>query len=421
MSASPDDEITLDFKGGVNNLAEQTAMPSGTARAIINLDLVSGVPSLREGRQLRYPSASTYSLWSHPMLTFGLFMEADALKLLHESMQVDVLRSGLQTRDRHYAFVNNRVYHSNGVDTGIVTQDGVLRPWGVECPADTYTLTASAGGGLPGGEYRVALTFLRGNEEGGAFEPQTVVLIEGHGITVGALPAPVDTSITALRVYASSADDPRLFHVRDVAIGMPSVSIGAGGRGRRLDTVGLLPAPPGQYLLAKNSRLFSGSGRLLRWTESLRYGLTDPVNNVMPMPEDITGLGAPSDEALTLYVGGVNKTFLLQGTDMADVKLRSVMHTGIVPGSLLHIDPEDLNLQGVTDRCPVWLGSDGLFYVGTSTSRIPLNQGVAATIYQKAAAAFVEIEGRQRLIVAGRGGRKADLAIKDRAVARVVP
>lgn len=419
VNPQDENEIPLTFTLGINNVAKESKLPDGAVRSMINLDLVGDVPTMREGRNLVYPGTGMHSLWSHPLIQFGLFVEGTDLKTIHESMDTAVIKSGLSPRERSYEFFANRVYHSNGVDTGIVNQAGVASPWGVESPKDTYTLAPAAGGGLPAGEYRVALTFLAGGEESGAYQPQFVVLSEGDGIVIDQLPAPIDTGVTALRVYVSPANDPRLFFVRDVAIGMSTVTIGAGGRGDLLDTLGMVPMPPGRYLLGKNSRIYSASGRLLRWTESLRYGLHDPVNNYMPVPETITGIGSPFDGNFSLYIGGTSKTILLQGTDISDAKVASVMHIGMVPGSLIHLDADALGIDGITMRCPVWMGTNGMFYVGTSQSAMLLNKGVAGNIYQQAAAAYFEQEGLQRFVVAGRGGRKADLAIRDRAVARV--
>lgn len=414
------DEEVLAFQAGMNNTASETALPEGAVRSLVNLDLVSGQPFMREGRTLRYPSTDVHSLWSDDLIDFGLFMEGTDLKALLPSLQTQTLRSGLAARDMEFAFVNNRVYYSNGVDTGVVRQSMDAEAWGVETPRKLFQAEAVDGGGLHAGTYRVTFTFLAGREEGGAPAPQLVTIAEGQGIAVSQIPAPLASNITACRAYLSNADDPRLFHVRDLAIGMTDVVLGAGGRGDLLETLFMEPAHPGRNLLVKNGRIFSTNGKLLRWTEAQRYGLTDPTHNYLPMGQAITALGSPSDGQLTLYVGGTTKTIMLQGTDVADMKVAAVKHSGIVPGSLIHLDADEIGIDGITTRCPVWIGTNGLFYLGTSSSVIPLNKGVAANIYQKAAATYVEIDGRQRFIVAGRGGRKADLAIRDKAVARIV-
>lgn len=414
------DEITLSFARGINNTARETALPDGAIRSAINLDIVSGVPSVREGRTLIYPSTSSHSLWSHPLLDFGVFVEGTNLRRLHSTLQVDTLHSGVQPRAMHYEMVAGRAYYSNGLDTGIIDPLGNVMPWGIECPNNSYGVQAVSGGGLHAGEYRVALTFLRGQEEGGALAPQTIVLTEGEGIQLSSLPAPTDSTVTALRVYLSNADDPRCFHVRDVALGMSSVTLGMGPHGRLCDTLFLTPMPPGYFLKLKLGRIFHAYGRFLRWSEALRYGLYDPVHNYLPFPSTLTGIGSPENNRLQLYIGTQDKTYLLDGMDMRDAKIAALIHTGIVPGSLVHLDPSDIQHDNVNVRCPVWLGTNGNIYCGTESGATVLNQTAAAMIYQKAAATFYQVEGQWRYLVAGRGGRKADLALTDKVVARVV-
>lgn len=417
-TALDQDEVPLSFGKGINNTAKESALPEGAARALVNLDLVSGIPQVREGRTLVLPATGCHSLWSDPLIDNGLFVQDDTLNRLHTTNLVEGLRTGLQLREMSYTAVAGQVYFSNGADTGLIDRSGIAQPWGVEVPEPIWTASAVDGGGLSAGEYRVALTFLVGNEEGGAM-PLAVTIADGQGITLNNLPSPVAANVTALRVYLSSANDPRLFHVRDVAIGASSVTLNAMGHGRECDTLFLQPAPPGRFLLLKNGRIFSASGRLVRWTQPLRYGLYDPTQNYQVMRDRVTGLGAPSDGRLSMFVGTTSKTYLLQGSDVDDMSVAQIIHTAMVPGSLLHMDPDDHNVEGVAFRCPVWLGANGLFYIGTPSGAQVLNGTGAATVYQKAAATFFQDEGSWRYIVAGRGGRKASIAVTDKVVAHV--
>lgn len=414
-----DNEVPLSFGKGINNTAKETALGEGVARAMVNLDLVSGIPQVREGRSLILPATGCHSMWSNELVDYGLFVQDDTLNRLHSTNLVEALRDGLQLREMSYAAVAGQVYFSNGMDTGLIDRAGLPQPWGVECPEAIFTATGVDGGGLAAGTYRVALSFMAGTEEGGAV-PLEVVIGDGQGIALASLPAPMASNVTALRVYLSPANDPRLFHVRDVAIGMTNVTLNASGHGRECDTLYLQPAPPGRHLLLKNGRIFSASGRLLRWTQPQRYGLYNPTTDYQVMRDRITAIGAPLDKQLSLFVGTVSKTYLLQGSDVGDMGVAQLIHTPIVPGSLIHMDPDDHNVEGVPYRCPVWLGGNGHFYIGTPSGAQVLNGTAGATVYQKAAAAFFQDEGGWRYIVAGKGGRKASIAVTDKVVARVV-
>lgn len=418
MPAPP--TIQLRFPAGINNRAPETKLPNGTARGMVNLDISDGVLALRHGRTLLYPDVGIHSLWSHDGLDFALYVQNDTLYYLGEAGERTVLREGLQPREMSYTHVNGRVYYSNGVDTGCVTAMGTTQSWGVETPRDVYQATAATGGGLPAGEYQVSLTFVAGKEESAAPPSQLVTVDDNGSIVLTGLPSAASPDVTALRVYVSNANDPRLFHARDVALGMPSVTLVAGSRGRALDTQFLLPAPPGRFLLAKNGRIFSASGRLLRWTESLRYGLYDPANNYLVAAKPITALTSPDGPGLTLYIGTATKTYVFQGDDIADARLVSAAHTGIAQGSVVMAPHEMLGLEGITYACPVWIGTNGLFYVGTRDGILPLNKGAAATVYGKTAAMLMEHDGSLRYIAAGAGGKTSGLAVSDRVVARVV-
>lgn len=420
MPHSEKELVGLSLAKGVANRTSEADTPPGAARAIINLDVLGSSLIVRRGRQTVYPGAGIHSLWSAPGLDFGLFVQDDTLYYFGESGEVAALRSGLHLRDVDYAFVGGNIYYSNGVETGCVTAGGVHRPWGVATPDDSYTAAFTTDGGMDAGEYYVSLTYMAGREESGASLARAVQVPQNGGITLSQLPTNAPANATALRVYVSPANDPRLFHARDVALGMDGVAINAGPRGKLLDTSFLVPAPPGRFVMAMNGRIFSASGRYLRWTEALRYGLYDPANNYLTAPRAITALAAPERPGFVLFVGTSEKTYVYQGDDIASATMVTAKHVGIIPGSVAMVRHDALDIQGVTYDCPVWLGTNGVPYVGTEVGVLPLSKTAVSKVYGKVASAFFDMDGAARYIAAGTGGKQSSLAVKDRLVARVV-
>lgn len=413
--------VPLAFGGGINNRSPETKVPRASARMLVNLDLdAAGGVSARAGRTLTLAGAGIHSLWSSPELDFALYVQGDQLLLFDETGVNSVMRTGLQSRDMSYVFANGNVHYSNGMDTGRISLMRTASSWGVATPPSTFTATPIAAGGMDAGQYGVTLTYMSGREESGAPESALCTVAPGGGIALSTIPQPTSPNVTAIRVYVTAPDDPRYFHVRDLAVGMTNVSLGAYQRGRLLDTHFMQPAPAGINLTLKNGRIFSSQGKLLRWTEPVRYGLYSPATNYINLPGAITGIGCLATEGLHMFVGTAKKTYIYQGSDIDTSSLVAAAHTGVVPGSMIMVNAEHLKLEGINYRCPVWLGTNGAFFAGTSQGIMPMNKDVVATVYGKSAVLLREHGGDVQFIVAGRGGKKPGLGITDRAIARVI-
>ena len=420
--AIPDSKlVSLAFRGGINNRSPEAKVPLTSARMLINLDLdADGAVGTRAGRTLTLAGAGIHSMWSTPEIDFALYVQDDELLLYDDTGANAVMRSGLQLREMSYTFVNGQVHYSNGVDTGRVSAMRTASSWGVETPSPSFVVAGAMPGGLTAGEYGVTLTYMSGAEESGAPEPDVCVVSAGGGIALSNIPQPNSPNVTAIRVYVTAPDDPRYFHCRDLAVGMTSVTLGAFSRARLLNTHFMQPAPAGKYLTVKNGRIFSAQGKLLRWTEPVRYGLYNPATNYIALPSVVTGIGHLATEGLHMFIGTMKKTYIYQGSDIDTASLVGAAHVGVVPGSMAMVDAEALHLEGINYRCPVWLGTNGAFFVGTQPGILPLNKSVAATVYGKSAVLLRERGGGVQFIVAGRGGRKPGLGISDRAIARVI-
>lgn len=413
-----DKPVPLSFAKGIDNRSMEADLRPGFFRDVVNLDIQGSDVAQRAGRTKWISGTDVHSLWGNDLIDFGLYVDGTTLNLLDPTGIVEPLVNGLQKRDMYYAYVAGRVYYSNGIDTGSITQNGVVRPWGIPTPTQTFDVAVTATGGMDPGTYMVTMTWFQDGEESGAPEPLVIEVPAGGGIALTNIPQ--YTNAQSARVYVSAPGDTRLFHNRDLPNGMTSVNIAAGNRGRPLDTLLHMPMGGCTRLHAAKGRIFAASGKLLRWTQPLRYGLTNRSTDYIKAPDAITAIGSPDVDSFVMYVGTAKKTYRLSGDDVNSVSLTAAAHVGVIPGSMVQVPGDALGLEGILYNMPVWLGTNGLFYAGSTSGIIPLNKKAVTNVYGKVAATYMERDSSRRYVAAGANGKTSGLAITDKMVARVV-
>lgn len=181
-----------------------------------------------------------------------------------------------------WAKVGTRVYWMNGETSGII-EGGVNRDWGIARPGKV-TATASSTGGLPAGEYQVALTFLLNGEESGATIATKVTVPELGGISLTSIPQGGDT----IRVYVTRQDGDVLFRHSDLPLGTTSFTVTAGALGKRLMTQFANKPPVGHIVREHNGRLFIARGDTIFYTMPQIYSLCRISKDFLPrFPERI--------------------------------------------------------------------------------------------------------------------------------------
>lgn len=416
----------LSFGRGIANRVDETAVPMpdtregtpGAARVAVNTDLPSeDRPRRRQGWSTVLLEAGTHSLWSCDALDFGLYAAGGSLKTWIPGQTGVAIATLTSTAAVHYVYASQRVWWSNGRDSGCVRLDGTAEAWGVPTP-EGWTAAPSAVGGLTGGRYQITLAYrsARG-EEGGAAVPVFVQVPEGGGITLGGLQAP--SGVQQIRVYVSAGRSEELRHAQDLAVGGSGALIGAHQPRRSLDTQLMLrPMPPCTHLVATRGRIFGAQGRFTFWTEALRPGLYNPRGNVWPWPRPVTMMAAPVTEGFALFVATASKTYLLRGTEPQDAAF-DVVGRGAQPGTLAMVPGDALGFESAAP-VPVWIDGDGQFVAGTPGGVTVLNKLAVAPTLRDAAAAFIDTPGLRRYMAGGRKGRDARLSMGDRVTATVV-
>lgn len=413
---------------GVVNAIAEDAMPRDEngrplgLRAADNVDLDPvGTPSRRRGAEQFYAGTLAHSLWTDDRLPFGLFVDNGSLHAIDASGAVTDLAVPVGHLPLSFELIGERVFYCNRATSGMIDMALQRHEWGPETPGGQPTLAAADGYALPAGQYQVAVTFLDAlGRESGTAQAATIDLAAGQGIALSDIPQPV--AAVAVAVFLTDANDQVLRLHSVLPTGTTTAVLGQRAKGRALETQFLRPMPPGQIVGLLNGRHFVADGRNLRWSPPLRYGLTDPVRNVLRFADDID-LFAPVGEGASggVFVAAGARTHFLAGADPAGWSLNIRRPAGAIPGSYARI-PANVFGSENTERVPVWVATDGHVCIGGPGGSITLpKQGLAVLDgADRAAALFREEAGLQQYVVAMRGPRPQSLMVRDQAIAHVI-
>lgn len=148
---------TSRFKG-LNNVTDPLRLSLGWLRKAVNIDITdTGAIERRSGYSpaLIGNLSGAFSTDSFDRL---YVVDDGALKRVNADMTTVTLRTGLADKPMFWEEVNESVYFTNGVDSGIITPGENVLPWAWPVPA-APTLLATAGD-QPAGMYQVLCSFL---------------------------------------------------------------------------------------------------------------------------------------------------------------------------------------------------------------------------------------------------------------------
>lgn len=412
---------------GINNVAPEGDLPRnefGTrpiaVREADNVDFSKeGRASRRAGFEGCYDGLLTHSLWSHDDLAFGLFVDDGQLHLLDADESVVPLGIGMGNTPLSYSLVGDRVYFSNASASGMLSVlDRTVHPWGAPATPAVPPLQCVDGYGLPAGLYQLAITVVDAlGRESGAGQAAQVQVAEQQGILLTGLPG--DGQIN---VYLSDPNDQVLRLAARLPAGTPSYLLSGQAQGVKLATHLLDPMPPGQFTRIFNGRHWVADGRTLRWSPTLRYGMTDLAHSLIrfdariDLLEPVTGAGAG------LFLAAGKRTYFLAGADPASLQPIDVHNAGAVPGTSVQVPGQSIGMDDDSDYT-VWLSRKGTYVLGLPGGRVTSLNVDRAVINdaERGASLFAQRAGRQQVITTLRGPRSmGGLAVTDRAVAHVV-
>lgn len=416
------------FPAGINNVEREDSLPrneDGIATALrqaVNVDITNaGKIQRRRGwrKVLSLVDAhSGFGGWPDAML----LVSAGELRAVTgpgpDNLTATALRAGMG-QEVSYAPVNDDCYYTDGLVLRRVTPGLVDAIAAVTCPAQP-TCTASATGGLPAGDYQVAVTNLVDGFESGSSLATLVTVEQGGGILLTDLTH--DPDATHIRVYLTGADGDVLYWARDIPAGASQWLIGAGVRGKVLETQFLYPLPAGHLLRELNGRLYSCRDNVVQWSETMRYGLTRGDNYLRIGTRiclfEPVGRGANAG----IYASGGKRTIWLPGADPKQWQQLVVRSTSAVPGTGCSVPAAWFNLEGVQGDVAFWVDSEGVMCLGLPGGQImPVTEGRVAMPVNalRGAVLLQQRSGVRQVIAALLGGGANMLAASDSAVATI--
>ena len=259
-----------------------------------------------------------------------------------------------------YAKVNDRVYFSNGVDSGIFA-DGRVRSWGITPP--TPPEAARTVGDMPKGEYQVLCTFSRSDgQESGSSAAIYLSVPAGSGLDIS-LPSSTDTDVVAVNIYVSTPGGETTYLAATVPNGTPRFTYTASTLELNLPlaTAYLSPPPPGQLITYFKGHMYVAVGEVIYPSEPYAYELFD-LRKGMPLEARVTMM-APIEHKSTngMFVGTTISCGVLPGRSPAEFEYIRKTDYGAIEGAVTYVDGSLYgdNKTGA-EPIPMWLTSEGV-------------------------------------------------------------
>ena len=374
---------------GMNNVSQETALPGGAMRDILNFDVTSeGHLTSRAGARRLSTAQSLHSLWSPRSHNFGLYAQgSDLRKLVTQgvSMQATTILQNLAISERvkFYEYADE-VFFTNGTDLGVVT-DGGARRIGLLEPVNAPTASEYVGS-LPAGRYGVAYSYISTTGEESALS--LAVFIEATGGIAVDLPNLYPENIASVRIYATLTNGDLLYMAQDVPVGTLVARVQDDQRSKLATTQFMSRMTGGDDISVSNGVLFVSNGKTLRFSEPFNYGLTDKKTGFVSFGSNILFHEPVSDG---LYVGTEDGVYFLSGSSPKDFTQRLVGSAPVVsdsicvPASLVSVDPAPAD-----SLVAVWLGVNG-FVLGYSGGQVANVQTSNMTLGQHGLGTLVNV------------------------------
>lgn len=342
---------------GMDMLSDQTSLVKGAVRDAVNVDIGrGGTIECRGGFSRIVADPTMHSVWSAAQKGWVLLAKGSTLcRLNTTTYETTALMSLGSAHPVSYTEYNGNIYFTNKHTVGWVPSDStVARVVGVPTPA-APTLSAAAGGLLPG-KYAVTISLLddRG-EEGGTCEVQFMDLPAGGGIRLSNLPEIVGWSIA---VYVSPADGDMLHFNVEIPAVFSAYTVGEQSNGSECGTQYLVPLPPGDFIRWFNGRLYTAANGTLKFSEAMRPHLHNPAYGVIPFSGHIAFV---EPVAGGIFVGDSRGVWFLGGGDPTKFDFKLVSTHRAVAKSSISIPAANLPEKFAKIDMPIalWLSEAG--------------------------------------------------------------
>lgn len=414
------------FPRGLDNLHREDSLPAGSLRAAVNVDLdANGKPSRRQGFE-QVISGNAHSLTS----CFDCLVAVvdGQLKAFNPGTYAAVATIVADAaRPIQHALTTRRAFWTDGLRLRSFDTTLLDAPAWPDIPGWPQAATIQPSGGLPEGNYQIAITAVDAvGRESGAGRALLVPGV-GHngGVLLTGLPNPENA--VSLRIYCTDTNGSVLRLVGETPPGSPAYLVSWGPRGTALepDHQWLEPMPAGQAVCFHMGRLWVASGRTLYFSQPLRPGAMLPDNRIT-FGEEITLLAPTgSGPEAGLYVAAGKRTLYLGGANPKEAPLTAARATGAVAGTQMSVHTSAF--ATVYESLPqtmasVWVSSDGVFCLGLpggsilamTERRVVLPRGA-----DTGAMLLRQDNGLSQLVTSLSGGDSATAAASDKLVGTI--
>ena len=376
---------------GLNNVSDPLRLKLGWLQHADNVDITdTGALVRRPGYSYVLPAVLTGAYATTDFSRFYL-VDNGTLKRVEPDLSLIDIRTGLNAAPMQWAEVNDDVYFTNGVDTGIITEAGEFKEWA--WPIPTMPSLAAVSGTLPAGVYQVVCTFvLADGRETGASDAAAIYLDGTQALQINAVP---HAAGALTQVYIAPADS-TVFQLSHPDCLQTSVSWNSSPDALLADltTQHHYPIPLGcSYITFWQGQIYAAqylieSDQTIVWiSEPLGYHLFDRSSGFFIIQEKVTMLTAHPDG---LLIGSEECIYAYNGST-----LEKLANYGVVPGWGAVFDTEEQQTlfwskRGLCTALPL---------TNITAGQISVECGLSA------GAAIIQKDGAKKYVVAlQRGG-----------------
>ena len=367
-------------------------------RDAVNIDVLSsGKLRLRDGIKQVVADADAHSVFSDGSRL--VWATGDTLKVADANFdKATALTDSRLSAPLSWLQLNGELYFSNEQINGKLI-DYAYEPWGVVPPLTPPVCTPGSSGPY---RYQATCTFVTAaGEESGAPIAAQVLCGEVSSLQLSAIPQSSDSRVVATRIYITNIDGTDFYAQHDVPAGVTAWSFnGFFADGALLRTQFMEPPPPGQLLEYNNGRIYIASGKVVWYTEPLRYGCVDLTQSFFAYSRRVTMLRGIKQG---MYIGA-DKTYFLPGAGTKDVEQIILEDARPIEGASLKL-PQGEEV--------VWLADLG-FRRGTGGQASgATDDRIAMDQFTRAALGLVEQNGLVKVVAVAEEGSPSTLVSED--------
>lgn len=380
------------WPAGMNNRQEAHALPEGTLRNAVNIDIDNQGRLRRRGGYSRIVAA--VGAHSGYACAGGVFF-VDGTRLLRLNDDDSATEICTVSGDPvAYEYFDGVLYFSDGVTARKLLADGTVMRWGYDVPGKPAL--ASFPGALPAGRYLAAATYVTADGiEHGASELAEIAVTVDSSIQFTDLPQRGDA---VLRLYLSPVNGKTLYHVGDTQAAAFTV-YAEPGSGKALDTQFVSGPPAGSIIRQHDGRMYVADGNIRWHSEPFAFSHFKLAQNFVQYEHDIAVM-EPVEAGM--WVATTARTYLLGGETAESPVQREVVSYGAIPGTGVK-DPATGNAMWYSTRGAVTGTRDGQI-VNMQEANVAADTGAAG------AAVLRERDGIKQFIASVRDSTVSPLA-----------